>query len=89
MLKFVWNKGDDDEKVLDLIDTPDIVLVQSCNAFLKYHGLKNPDSRRRVKETIDALKIKAETEPAGPSCFDRHDLIAYIAEVEGLLAAEV
>lgn len=84
MLQMVWKSGGD-EQVLDLVDTPEIVLVQFCETILRHQDLRNPDARQMLQEIITALKVKAEKEPVDHIAFNRHDLKENIAYVEDLL----
>ena len=84
MLQMVW-KSDGDEQVLDLVDTPEFVLVQFCEMILRHRDLRNPDARRMLRETTAALKVKAEKEPVDNFAYDRQILKENIAFVEGLL----
>ena len=84
MLQMVCKSGDE-ERVLDLVDTPEIVLVKFCESILRHQDLRNPDARRMLRETIGALKIKAEKEPVDHVSYDRDNLKENISYVEGLL----
>ena len=88
MLQMVVNAGKDNEQVMELVDTPEFVLVQFCNLILRHRDIRNPDVRYRVQETINALKIKAERTPDPddePVTFNRYDLKNYIKDIEDLL----
>lgn len=84
MLQMLMKSGGD-EQVLDLVDTPEIVLIQFCEAILRHQDLRNPDARRMLKETAAALKAKAAKEPVDHVAFDRQNLKENIAYVEDLL----
>ena len=86
MLQIVLNEGKEDKEVMDLVDTPEIVLVQFCDMILRHRDIRNPDVRQRVQEFINALKIKATKESAEPAAFDRYSLKSYITGVEDLTA---
>jgi len=85
MLQIVMNSGKDNEKVMDLLDTPEIVLVQFCDMTLRHRDLKNQDVRDTVQNIIDALKVKTEKDSIEPVAFNRHDLKSYIKYIEDLL----
>ena len=84
MLQVAMKSGDD-EQILDLVDTPEIVLVQFCEAILRHQDLRNPDARYLLRETVKALKVKADKEPVDHIVYDRNNLKENIAYVEGLL----
>ena len=85
MLQIVMNAGKDNEKIMDLVDTPEIVLVQFCDMTLKHRDLRNQDIRNTVQQIINALKVKAEKESTEPVVFNRYDLKSYITDIEDLL----
>jgi hypothetical protein len=84
MLQMMWKSGDT-EQVLDLVGVPEFVLVQFCDVILRKQDLRNPDARYMLRETVNALKVKAEEAPVGPAAFDRHSLKEQISRIEGLL----
>jgi hypothetical protein len=84
MLKMVMKSGGK-EQVLDLEDTPELVLIQFCNLILRHHDLRNPDSRTLLRETLNALKVKAELKSPEPYTVSRETLKQDIAEIEDLL----
>jgi len=84
MLQMSWKTGDT-ERVVDLVEVPEFVLVQFCDLILRKQDLRNPDARYMLRETINALKVKAEEEPVGPATFERSSLKEQIAQIEGLL----
>ena len=84
MLQMLMKSGDN-EQVLDLAETPEFALVQFCDLILRKQDLRNPDARYILRETVSALKVKAEKEPSDPVAFYRTDLKAQIAQIEGLL----
>ena len=84
-LQMVW-KADDKEQVLELVETPTMILIQFCDLMIRKQDLRNPDVQYMMRENINALKIKAEKEP--DDCytpFNRRELKEYITQVEGLL----
>ncbi len=83
-MQMVWKSGDK-EQILELVDSPEVVLVQFCNSILRHQDLRNPDARHMLRETVNALKVKAEQEPDSPLAMDRHDLKEKLAEIEELL----
>jgi hypothetical protein len=83
-MQMVWKTGDE-EQVLELVDTPELVLVQCCNSILRHQDLRNPDARHMLRETVNALKIKAGQEPDSPIAMNRHELKKKLAEIEDLL----
>ncbi len=84
-MQMLWKTGDK-EQVLELVDTPVLVLVQFCNSILRHQDLRNPDARYRLREIVNALKVKAEQEPNGPADINRYELKEKLAEIEELLA---
>ena len=84
-MQMLWKTGDK-EQVLELVDTPELVLVQFCNSILRHQDLRNPDARHRLRELVNALKAKAEQEPDGPFAMNRYELKEKLAEIEELLA---
>ena len=84
MLQMLMKSGDE-EQVLDLVDTPEFVLVKFCEMILRHQDLRNPDARRMLRDTLAALKVKAEKEPVDHISYDRRYLKEDIAYVEDLL----
>ena len=84
MLQMRMNSGDD-EQILDLVDVPEVVLVQFCDLLLRKQDLRNPDARYMLQEIVRALKAKVEEAPTDPADFYRTDLKAQIAQIEDLL----
>ena len=84
MLQMLMRSGDD-EQMLDLVDVPEFVLVQSCDTILRHWDLRNSDARLQLTELINALKVKAQEEPTGPATFNRYGLREYIARIECLI----
>ena len=84
MLKVVMDPGED-EQVLDLVDTPEIVLMDFCYMIMKYRDLSNPDVQKILREFLNALKVKSEAEPTDYYAYDRRSMKEDIAEVEDLL----
>jgi hypothetical protein len=78
-------KSGDEEQVLDLTDVPEFVLAQFCDLILRKQDLRNPDVRKMLRETVDALKSKAEKEPVDPVACERNSLKEGIADIEDLL----
>ena len=78
-------EADGKEQILDLVDVPEFVLVQSCYMTLKYQDLRNPDAQYILRETINALKVKAEAKPGEPYSLRKQDLKDYITRIEDLL----
>jgi len=87
LLQLVMNSGDNDAQVIDLVDAPELVLFNFCDITLRRQDMKNPEAQRIVRQTIDALKVKATQEPVpvGPACINRYSLKEYITEVEKIL----
>jgi hypothetical protein len=81
----IVRKTGDEEQVLELVDTPEFVLVQFCNSILRHQDLRNPDARRILRETVDALKVKAGQEPDSSAAMNRYELKDKLAEIEELL----
>ena len=84
MLQMLWKSGDT-EQVVDLVEVPEFVLVQFCDLILRKQDLRNPDARYMLRETVNALKVKAEEPPDGSAAFERHSLKEQIEQIEGLL----
>jgi hypothetical protein len=84
MLQMLMKSGDE-EQVLDLVDVPEFVLAQFCDLILRKQDLRNPDVRKMLRETVDALKAKAEKEPVDPVAYERNSLKESIANIEDLL----
>ena len=84
MLQIVMNPGEDEE-ISDLADAPEIILVQFCTMILKHQDLRDPDVQKSLRELLDAMKARADTEPVGPGCYDRRYLKEDIARIEDLL----
>ena len=84
MLQMVMKSGDK-EQVLDLVEVPELVLVQSCNMILRHQDLRNPDAQYMLQEFVGALKVKAREDLVGPAAFNRHDLKKYITQIDDLL----
>ena len=78
-------KSGDDEQVLDLVEVPEFVLVQFCEMILRHQEMRNPDARYMLRETVNALKVKAEEAAVGPGTYDRYSLKGMIARIEELL----
>ena len=85
MLQMVMNKGTDNEEVMDLVDTPEFVLVQFCDLILRRRDIRNPETRQGVQEIVNALKVKAEGNSDEPVTYNRYDLKNYITGIEDLL----
>jgi hypothetical protein len=85
MFKMVLDHGGEDEEVMELVDTPEFVLVQYCGMILRHRDIRIPTFHNMLAEIIAALKVKAEKEADGPGTFSRYDLKEYIKDVEGLL----
>jgi len=83
MLQMLMKSGDN-EQVLDLVEVPEFVLLQFCDLILRKQDLSNPDVRYMLRETIGALKAKAEA-PSDPASFCRTGLKEQVAQIEGLL----
>jgi hypothetical protein len=83
-MQMIWITGDE-KRVLELVDTPELVLVQFCNSILRHQDLRNPDARRMLRETVDALKVKAGQEPDSPLAMDRFELKEKLVEIEEAL----
>ena len=84
MLQMVMKAGED-EKVMDLVDTPEFVLRQSCDMILRHQDMRNPDAQRMVQDIISALKVKATKESDEPGALSRYNLKSYIMQVDDLL----
>ena len=84
MLQMLWKSGDT-EKVVDLVEVPEFVLVQFCDVILRKQDLRNPEARYILRETANALKVKAEEPPDSPNAYSRHSLKEYVAQIERLL----
>jgi hypothetical protein len=84
MLQMKMVRGENEE-IMDLVDTPEFVLVQFCDMVLKHQDMRNPEAQRLVRENIVALKIKAEKDSTDLVSFDRHNLKRYISGIEELL----
>jgi hypothetical protein len=84
MLQMLMKSGDE-EQVLDLVDTPEFVLVQFCDLILRKQDLRNPDARKMLRETVYALKAKIAKEPVDHIAYERNNLKENIAYIEDLL----
>ena len=80
MLQMAW-KTDEDEKIMDLADTPEFVLVKFCDGILRHQDIRNPATQRTVQEIINALKVKLKEASAS----DWYNLKSYITQVDDLL----
>ena len=78
-------KYDDTEEVVDLVEAPEIVLLQFCDLILRKWDLRNPEVRNMLREMFNALKAKAEKKPDGPAAYSPYSLEEQIAHIEGLL----
>ena len=85
MLQMLMKSGDN-ERILNLVEVPEFVLVQFCDAILRKQDLRDPDARYMLRETINAIKVKAEEEPSERVAFDRASLKAQVTQIESLLA---
>ncbi|MDR1687747.1 MAG: hypothetical protein LBS21_03940 [Clostridiales bacterium] len=84
MLKMVMD-SDGEEQVMSLEDSPEIVLIDTCNLVLRHRDLRNPDNRNFLREILNALKVKAESKSTEPNTVSREELKQNIAETEDLL----
>ena len=84
MLQMLWKSGDT-EKVVDLVEVPELVLVQFCDIYLRKRDLSDPQNREILRETANALKVKAEKPPDSPHAYSRSSLKELVANIEGLL----
>ncbi len=84
-MQMLWKTGDK-EQVIELVDSPEVILVQFCNSILRHQDLRSPDVRHRLREIVNALKVKAEQEPDGPADMNRYELKEKLAEIEELMA---
>ena len=84
MLKMMMESGDT-KQLMALTEVPAFVLEQFCDLILRKQDLRNPDVRYMLRETVNALKVKAEEPPDGPVAFERHSLKEQLVYVEGLL----
>ena len=88
MLQMAMKSGDNKEQILDLVDVPEFVLVQSCDIILRHQDLRNPDAQYMLRETVNALKVKAEEKPSDlVFSYNRYDLKEYIVQIENLLSS--
>jgi len=71
--------------VMELVDAPEIVLVEFCNMTLRHRDIRDPDIRHSVQEIINALKVKAGEKSDEPVTYNRYDLKNYVTEIEDLL----
>jgi hypothetical protein len=78
-------KSGDDEQVLDLVEIPEFVLVQFCEMILRHQDMRNQDARYMLRETVNALNVKAKEAAAGQDTYDRYSLKGAIARIEELL----
>jgi hypothetical protein len=85
MVQMVMKAGDKDEQVMELVDTPEFVLVQFCDLIVRKRDIRNPDTHNTLRETVDALKIKSNEEATGIGQFNRYDLKKFIAQIDDLL----
>ena len=79
------NADKEDEKVMDLADTSEFVLVEFCNMILRHRDIRNPEIRDRIQEIINALKVKSEKLSGEPAASNRYNLKNYIMGIEDLL----
>ena len=85
-LKMIYKAGENEEKVLELAETPEIVLLEFCDLIIRKQDLRNPDARNMLDENLNALRNKAEKEPDGNyTPFSRQDLKEYIAQIDDFL----
>jgi hypothetical protein len=75
----------DEKQVLDLVDVPELVLVQFCDLILRKRDLRNPDTHKMLQEIVNALKVKAEKEPVDRIAYERCSLKESLAYIEDLL----
>jgi hypothetical protein len=85
MLQMVLNKGAEDEEVMELVDTPEFILVQYCGMILRHRDIRIPQFHNMLSEIIGALKVIAEKEADGPGTYNRHVLKDYVKDIEELL----
>ncbi len=85
MLKILMTSDDGSERILDMAETPDIILVKFLDLHLRHGDMNNPDTRRALRDTVTALKAKAEKEPTELVSFDLPSFKAAIDKAEELL----
>ena len=85
MLQMKMKSGDNEEVILDLVDTHEIVLKQFIDVTFRHQDMRNPDAQRMVRELLDALKTKVEKESADRSYSDQYSLDRFIQQAEDLL----
>jgi hypothetical protein len=78
-------KSGDGEQVLDLVEIPEFILVQFCEMILRHQDMRNQDARYMLRETVNALNVKAKEAAAGQDAYDRYSLKGAIARIEELL----
>ena len=90
MLQIVEKTGDKEE-VLDLVDTPEMILVQMCDVIMRKWYLKDPDTQRHLQDIAGALKTIASKEVKDGVCngqsnlYNRDMLKKYAAAVEDVV----
>jgi len=84
MLDILWKSGDK-ERVIDLVEAPEIVLLTFCEMILREQDLRNPDARYMLRGAVNALKVKTEKLPDCPDAYSRHRSKECIARIEDLL----
>jgi hypothetical protein len=82
MMQIVMNADTEDEQVMDLVDTPEIVLIQFGDMIIRHRDLRNPDVRSRVQDIINALKAKAGKSSGG---YNPYDTKSFIEQAEDIL----
>jgi len=85
MLKMIKESGGE-EQILDLVEAPEFILVQSCDLILRHRDLRNPDTQSFLQQVVDALKIKSEEKSRDLAfSFSREDIKEYISGIEEVL----
>jgi len=83
-IKIIQNPGDD-EKILDLEDTPEIVLIEFSTMIIRHRDLSDPYWQSVLREFNDAIKVKLEKMTDDSCLYDRRSLMEGVAEIENHL----
>ena len=75
----------DNIEILDLEDSPELVLVELCSTILRHHNLRNPSSQNTLRQLNEALKQMSGKTPAAIYASDNRFLKAAVAEIDKIL----
>ena len=86
MLQMVMKSGDGEDVILDLVDTPDFVLIKMCDLMIRKQDLRHPDVQRGLKDISDAFKAKMADESKISPPYTREDIEFHSLQLDELLA---